>query len=99
MSSGVEGAGLAARADLGPRRWRVVTYFVVTFGSFLLPFALVGLDLLLAPAPYVVHADALPASGSSLEHFDDGSEVNVLVRSSSEAARAAVEDILSRTPT
>jgi hypothetical protein len=99
MSSGVEGAGLAARADLGPRMARVVTYFVVTFALFLLPFALTGLDFLLAPAPYVVHPDALPASGSSLQRFDDGSEVNVLVRSSSEAAQAAVEDILRKTPT
>ncbi len=99
MSSGVEEAGLVARADLGPRMGRVVTYFVVTFGLFLLPFALLGLDLLLAPAPYVVHEDALPASGSSLERFDDGSEVNVLVRSSSQAAQTAVEDILRKTPT
>ena len=41
----------------------IATYFVVTFGLFLFPFALVGLDFAVAPAPYTIHRELLPRGG------------------------------------
>ena len=100
MSAPAGGGGLVARSDrkLRPRLSRIVAYFAVTFGLFLLPFGLVGLDLALAPAPFAVEPDALPSGGSSIQRFPDGSTVTVLVRPSSEAAKAAVEENVRAAP-
>ena len=101
INLGPGGHDLATRSarSLGPRLSRVAIYFSITFGLFLLPFALVGLDFAVGPAPYTVHPELLPRGVSSVQRFDDGSTVTVLVRSSSAAAKAAIEGIWRAPPT
>ena len=101
MSFGPGDDGFAPLSDrsLRPRMSRVVIFFLVSFGFVLLPFALAGLDLALAPAPYVIHPEALPRGGSSIQHFDDASVVTVLVLPTEDAATSAVAGIVRATPT
>jgi hypothetical protein len=100
VGAGRDNAALAARPDgsLRPRTGRIVTYFVVTFGLFLLILLAVGLDLAFAPSPYVLHPEAFPRSGARVEPFEDGSTARVFILPTEQAAKLIASGIAQATP-